>query len=294
MSEINQRNTLRSLVKSFYAAQKLRIQTGNRLVANIRVRLGQDPGAKTEEMTPEGQKLLNSLMAEYKRITDGLIRPTSRSIAKAIEVQKGVITDPFEYELVGYYNRLLESEEHLGRGIAGAVKHFPIWTEFLKGVKGVGPAMAAVLISELDPFKAQYVSSFWKYAGLDVAEDGKGRSKRKEHLIDVDYEKCSGGLSARKSITFNPFLKTKLIGVLGTCFLRAGAGPYRSIYAGYKHRLENHAIYKDDTKGHRHNMAVRYMCKMFLRDLWLEMRRIEGLPVTVDYCEGKLGIKHSA
>lgn len=287
------RGTLRAMVKSFYDAQKLRIETGNRIVANVRVKMGQDPGAKTEEITDEGQALLKTILFEYKRLTDGLIKPSSRSISKAIEVQKGVITDLFEYELIGYYSRLLDSEEQLGKGIAHAVKLFPIWDVFLKNVKGCGPAMAAVCISELDPHKARHISSYWKYAGLDVAGDGKGRSRKKEHLVEVDYTNKDGEASKRVGITFNPFLKTKLVGVLGSCFLRSG-GDYKLIYEGYKHRLECREEYKDDTKGHRHNMAIRYMIKMFLKDLWLEMRKIEGLPVTQDYAEAKLGLNHKS
>ncbi len=95
-------------------------------------------------------------------------------------------------------------------------------------------------------------------------------------------------------------MKTKLIGVLAASFLRAGDNPYSKIYRDYKHRLENNPKYlevKDPVenkgrKGHRHAMALRYMIKMFLLDLYTNWRRIEGLPVTVPYHEGKLGMKH--
>jgi len=285
---------LRALVRSFYDAQKLRVEAGNRLVANVRVRLGQEPGAKTEEMPEEGQKLLKELVLEYKRLTDSLTSKSNRAKVKAVEANKnGVILTAFEYELVGHYTRLLENEEELGKGIAYMVAEFPIWKEFLKDVKGVGPTMAAIIISELDPHKARHASSFWKYSGLDVAEDGRGRSRRSEHLVDVTYTDKSGKEQTRKSITFNPFLKTKLIGVLGSSFLRA-ASPYKLIYSGYKNRLENHAVYKDVSKGHRHNMAMRYMVKMFLVDLYVKWRELEGLPVTPPYAEAKLGLKHGA
>jgi hypothetical protein len=163
----------------------------------------------------------------------------------------------------------------------------------LKDVRGCGPLMAAVIISEIDPHKAKYVSSFWKYAGLDVAEDGNGRSRKKEHLVEVEYVNKDGELSKRQSITFNPFLKTKLVGVLGTSFIRSG-GKYAEIYYDYKNRLENHPVHKDKTKLHKHNMAIRYMIKMFLKDLYIAWRKLEGLPVLPDYAEGKLGIIHSS
>ena len=286
--------TLRAMVKSFYDAQKLRMMTGNRLVANVRVRLGQDPGTKADDtMNREGQKLLKEMVEEHKRVTDGLVSKTAKGRIQEIEEQKGVIADIFEFELTGHYLRLLSDEEQLEKIIAKMVKTFPIWDLFLEGVKGCGPLMAAVIISELDPYKARHVSSFWRYAGLDVADDGKGRSRKGEHLQDVEYVDKEGEIKTKKGITFNPFLKTKLVGVLGGSFIKCGS-PYRQIYDGYKHRLECHPAYKDVSKGHRHNMANRYMIKMFLKDLWLAWREIEGLPVTPDYAEAKLSLKHGA
>jgi len=288
---MSNKNTLKSLMQSFYDAQKLRIQTGNRLVANIRVRLGQEPGRPTEELNEQGKQLLGEALQQYKRVTDGLSTNRFQEKVKAIAVSDGIMADVYEYELCRFYAKHLESEESMGSSIAKMVETFPIWDSFLKGVRGCGPLMAAVCISELDPHKAKYASSFWKYAGLDVGPDGRGRSKRSEHLIKVTYTTRKGEEAERLSITYNPFLKTKLMGVLGTSFLRS-ASPYRAIYDGYKHRLENHETYKDVSKGHRHNMSMRYMVKLFLRDLWVAMREVEGLPVYSGYDEAKLGLVH--
>lgn len=287
------RVTLRAMTKSLYDAQKIRIQTGNRLVANVRVRLGQAPGTKTENMPEEGQELLEQLMAEYKRITDALTDISVQKKVAAIARHQGIIADVFEYDLTGHYVQLLTNEEGLRASITKLVQTFPIWEHFLKGVRGCGPLMAAVLISELDPHEAPHVSSFWKYAGLDVAPDGKGRSRREEHLVEVTYTNKKGEVVTRKSITFNPFLKTKLLGVLATNFLRLGS-PYREFYDNYKHRLETGPQYADLTKSHKHNRAMRYMIKMFLKDLWVAMRQVEGLPVEPDYAEAKLGLRHTA
>jgi hypothetical protein len=285
-----QKESLRALVRSFYDMQKLRIMAGNRLVANVRVRLGQEPGTLTEDMDQEAKDLLDRLAATYRRITDGLSRLDSRAIVKALATADGVIADVFEFELTRYYLTMLRDEEELGRSIARLVAEFRIWKEFLEDVRGCGPITSAVVISELDPHKARHISSFWKYAGLDVSE-GKGRSRKAEHLVDVEYTTSDGEQATRKSITFNPFLKTKLVGVLASSFLRS-ASPYREYYDNYKTRLENRPDLAEESKGHRHNMAMRYMVKMFLKDLWLAWRVIEGLPVEPDYAEAKLGIRH--
>jgi hypothetical protein len=84
------------------------------------------------------------------------------------------------------------------------------------------------------------------------------------------------------------------MGVLASSFLRVGENPYGTIYANYKHRLEHHEKHKEKSKGHRHNMAMRYMIKRFLCDLYVHWRTLEGLPVSLEYHEGKLGHKHAA
>jgi len=128
-----------------------------------------------------------------------------------------VISTYSELCLISQYADLLEHEEQHFRRLGNILEDVPIYREFLKDVKGVGPAMAGVMISEIDIHAARYASSLWAYAGLDVASDGRGRSRRKEHLVMREYTDKDGEVKERASITFNPFLKTKLVGVLGTC-----------------------------------------------------------------------------
>ncbi|WP_371380860.1 transposase [Sporomusa aerivorans] len=286
---------MRSLTKSFYDCQQLRIEIGNRICQNVRIKLGQTPGTKTEEMDIDAQKLLKSLTDDYKRLSDALTSSTNRAKAKLIKDHPGVITDQFEFELVGCYVDMLEKESILEKNIANMLKAFPIYTAFLQQVRGCGPLMSAVIISELDPHKANSISAFWKYAGLDVVvnEDGttEGRSKKAHHLVEQTYLDKDGKEQIKKGITFNPFLKTKLVGVLGSSFIKLRS-PYRDLYDGQKQRLECDPRTAELTKLHKHNRAVRFMIKIFLKELWLKWRELEGLEIRPDYAEEKLGIKH--
>jgi len=199
-----------------------------------------------------------------------------------------------ELVLIDQYFTLERDETKHFRQLGKVLDEYKIYTHFLKGVKGIGPAMAGVIVSEIDIEKAKYSSSIWKYAGLDVAQDGKGRSRKKEHLIDTEYTNKDGEVKTKKGISFNPFLKTKLVGVLGSSFLRAGVkdNPYRAVYDNYKDRLNNTPDHDDKSKGHKHNMSIRYMVKMFIIDLYKVWRKIEGLEVHAPYSEAKLGLKH--
>jgi hypothetical protein len=279
---------LRIYVKSLYDLQKLRIQTGNRVAINFRTKLGQEAGQELTEA--KAKQIINSIKVEYKRLTDGIVSLNDKGILKSLNEKQGVITNLVEFRLIQSYINLLHHEESGFRSIEKLLEDHAVWNEYLVKVKGIGLAMGAVIISELDPYKARHASSFWKYAGLDVAEDGKGRSRRPEHLIRVHYVDKKGNPAERNSITFSPFLKSKLLGVLGSSFLRASNDVFAPIYYQYKHRLVNHAVYKDVSDGHRHNMARRYMVKQFLVELWTTWRTLEGLPVDEPYYVAKLGM----
>lgn len=289
-----QNQIIRSAIRSMYDMQKLRIQNGNRITAAFRYKLGLE-SSQAEEENEEASNLLNELRAEFKRITDGVKR-----ITKNIKCDSPLITTRGELALIESYERQLEAEFIHEKAILDELSREPIYTNYLAGIRGCGTLMSGVILSEIDIHKCNSISALWAYAGLDVVvsqnEEGEtleeGRSRKKHHLKQKTYTNRDGETVETVGITFNPFLKTKLVGVLGSSFIKLG-GKYREIYDGYKHRLENHPKHKDKTKGHRHNMAVRYMVKEFLADLWTEWRTIEGLPVRSRYNEEKLGIVHS-
>lgn len=295
---------LKAVFSGFYDLQKMRIQAGNRIVANFKIRLGQEPSKPEDTMDREGKKILQKVRDTYKLMAD------AAKDMPAIGKFKGneVISTYAELTLAHIYESLLEQENQYFRPIKSMIHQYPIWNEFLKGVSGCGELMALVIIALIDIHEAKYPSSLWKYAGLDVAPDGAGRSRRSEHLEKRSYITRDGETKTKDSITFNPVLKTKLIGVLGPSFLRAGNQRYSKIYADYKNRLKNHPKYRDggtaprlsksgkklpSAKQHRHNMAIRYMVKIFLIDLYDAWRRLEKLPVSKPYHEAKLGIVHN-
>lgn len=285
--------SIRVFVRGAYDIQKLRIMSGNRIVAQFKARMGQSPGESEDVLPDEATKILANLREAYQRIADA--GGTLTKIAKT-GTGDAIIADLTEFALVQQYSRLLETEESHFAALKKIVEQQPIWTEFLLGVKGCGPAMAGVLISEVDIAKARYPSSLWKYAGLDVGPDGAGRSRRAEHLVEVEYTNRDGELATRKSITFNPFLKTKLMGVLAPSFLKCNS-PYREHYDNMKHRLTS-AQPADAKDGLRkiviHNRAARYMIKMFLIDYYKADRGLAGLPIAPSYHEAKLGHIHRA
>lgn len=287
---------LRASVRTLYDMQKLRIQSGNRIAAAFRVKVGLD-SSQAEKEDKNANKILDDLRREYKRITDGIKRITKNTKIKNAQL----ITSIGEVRLIESYEHQLKAEHIHEQMLQEYLNDQAIFTQFLDDVKGCGTKMSAVILSEIDIEKCNSISALWKYCGLDVVvktdkETGEikeeGRCRKAHHLEKKTYKNSDGETVETVGITFNPFLKTKLIGVLGSCLMKTG-GSYKEIYDNYKYRLENHPKHSEKTKGHRHNMAVRYMVKEFLADLWTNWRKLEQLPVRSRYSEEKLGITHS-
>jgi hypothetical protein len=338
-------NTLRAMVRGAYDLQQLRMQSGLRLCANFRARLKAvdldkpddprvdiDPDAVedvVEEVSEEDEaaaaerkkeekrkkKVIKIIKAEYKRLTDGITSKKGRVLMKKLDLTGSpIISTAAELALVESYLALEKQEAKQFRDLEGTLMEIPIYRNYLKDVVGVGPAMGGVLISYLDPRKARHASSFHKYAGLDV-DKGSGRSRREEHLVERTYRAKNGEMKTRMGVTYNPFLKTKLMGVLGPGFLRSKCPIRRKVYDDRKHRVTTDptrvkvtvAVWKklhkqlkagvgteEDlrrhwTPGRIHTDATRVMVKQFLTDLWVKWREQEGLSVTAPYRVAKMG-----
>ena len=93
----------------------------------------------------------------------------------------------------------------------------------------------------------------------------------------------------KKGITYNPKLKTKLMGVLTGCLLKAKDPTYSVIYYDQRMRYDNSNYYKNMSDARKNMMAQRYMIKEFLRAMWITWRKLEGLEVDEPYEVAKLG-----
>lgn len=317
-SNDSQKLLLRTLVENVYDAQSVRIAMGNRLVASLRdMGVVTDPAeekpkktrgkAKTspeeeedakDKQEKEDNKILVKVLDEFKLVSQIYADKFSSkgSITKALaEVgANGVyIKTELTYNMVSSFTQMAATEQRMIDICSKEVKKHPLWDAFFNDVRGCGPLMAAVCIAYLDPYKARWPSSFWKYCGLDVIVDENGSHGRTNHdFVMVQYINKKGEPAEKKSLGYNPVVKTKLVGVLGSSFLRAGKeGKYAKIYYDYKNRIVNRPDCADLRPVVIHKRSVRYAVKMFLKDLWYAWRELEGLPVGEDYATAKLGMR---
>lgn len=380
------KNQIRCLISNVYDLQKLRIAAGNRLVMSFYIQMGIEPSESPDSAEKEEKKMIDTLKKEYKRITDGVADSNVTIKRKIKELNEGddalrYIRNEIDYKLIQSYMLLLQSEEEAVKVLDKYVKAHPLFPAFFENIKGCGTLMSAVCIAYLDIRKARYVSSFYRYCGLDTVQDedkdgnklfltkdGRPRKVRQkmgylkdsgEHyfgavkatsdfdaegnqifltedgeqvfkfyitkLVDsievpvyedietleeyvgdvvfsehgrrmgdtemVEYIDKNGEVQLKRGITYNPVIKTKLMGVLTGCLLKAKDPTYSTIYYDYRKRLDSSAYHKNHSDGRKNMMAQRYMIKQFLRNLWTTWRELEGLEVNYPYEVEKLGHK---
>ena len=226
-------------------------------------------------------KILTRSYYDYQRERTALDGRIGRK--KNGEIKKGIPErdDEFLVQLMARREFIYTFETDLEKQVATIIHNTELWKVYLQEVKGCGEMMAAVIMSEFDIVKWENVSKGWSFAGLAPGKDRKEKGK-----------KCP----------YNQFLRAKLCGVLGSSFLKCNS-PYRSFYDDMKHRLaskdwgtdsKNPTDPKRPKAGHQHKAATRYMVKMFLKDLYVAWRTVEGLTVREPYQDEYLEHKHSA
>jgi hypothetical protein len=209
-----------------------------------------------------------------------------------------LISSYTELLLAASYMELHHQEKTHEARLACILEEFPIYNKFLADIKGCGILMSAVVISSLDPYRAKYPSSFVKYCGLDVVNEleegpdpaatipdraprtgavldeedlanqtlpGEGRGRYAHHMEPRWYTNKKGEREIRYSLTFNPWTKTKLVGVMSVCLTKAGVRKkdpvtkdpvppfaiteWGQIYMDYKNRLTHHQRYGTHNDG---------------------------------------------
>lgn len=241
------------------------------------------------------------------------------------QVRQGRLTEREAGILIEHVDKQLrEVEAGIKKDMTVALKNIPIYKQWFKKVKGVGPIIAGGMIGEIaDISRFKHISNLWSWAGVGM-HDGVADRLRKG-----------------KKATWNPHMKV-LCWKLGQSFVMTG-GWFRDRYDMYKREeiAENvpwtvpvdkegmkglkfvgyvgHSEYLDKIKetnitdqnikkivdecnrigvtqvsikridAHVDNRARRKPVKLFLSMMMMKWREIEGLPVEQPYSGQILG-----
>ena len=153
---------LGSLVRSRDDSQKLRIMLEGRVRLRVTVKCGECGHTERHDM----------LRGEIPKFEGKLSVKEACSECKKLALKVEGVEEPPSYHpaLEKALNDTYRIEKTLDDAIEAPVYESQLWKVGLKDVLGIGPIMAANLLTTFDPYKAEHVSGYWKYAGLHVIE----------------------------------------------------------------------------------------------------------------------------
>jgi hypothetical protein len=227
-------------------------------------------------------------------------------IAGAVEMEVKGKTKRYETFVI---DDILESATKIMINCGTAV---PVWP-WITGIKGLGAGSQAAkilaLIDDIERFDT--IAKLWRYAGYGLYEhyekdnkimapvrgkksEGKGEDRRIVEVVTDPDEDWTLTTARDRGITgyvlpFNKTLKSALY-VVGQGFIQQQTPFYTDIY--YAEKRKQRELHPDKVKvngrvdftdGHIDNRGRRKMIKEFLKNLWLEWRTAEGLPITEKY-----------
>lgn len=272
------RKYLRTLVRTMYDYQDMRIRTDNR------VRVKAD-GTPMQEST-----MADAQISEKDYSTIEYIRINTKSNEEKLmkEIEAIIEAEPL-------WTNFLSSVRGCGHKMAAVIMsefdiHRADTVSKMWQFAGLNPGMVRgkqviKITKKTDQSQIirKYINKEGKECGIILSDEMIRGDRRKEGFVSP----------------YNAFLRTKLCGVLADGMIKAQGKPGSvgksyalDYYYPYKARLEQEDGWKDESKGHRDRAAKRYMIKMFIQDLYQNWRTIEGLTVRVPYQEEYLNHKH--
>lgn len=229
---------------------------------------------------------IQSMASDRKNLTTG-------------EVLKCDLPDDRRADFLSVAKALKNDASKLESAMMRELRKIPVYTEFLAHVYGVGPVVSAYLIAEIDIRKTEKVSGLHRFAGLAVIN---GRLERP----------ARGQRNA-----YNQELRTRLYQAMSAMWKNAAkrtadaphgvTSKYLTIWTDYKHRMQ-HSVRFDaakntllnyDGEGVRkgarsviHSTGWHKAADVFIEDLYVVWRTLEGLNVWPSYHAAKLGYSH--
>jgi hypothetical protein len=260
-------------IQSYYDHQDLRIRSMNRIRAIIKARA-------------EGKSLREvEKKKDEKDFADKYADKKLPGILLRLKNEGKIAAEEYEYinNLLNVAKEEKKFEEKYKPLMMDWIGTVPIYQQYLKYIKGLGPVLSAGLIYYIDMTKVHHASSIWKYAGL-APVDG--------HTVKP--------MKGRR-INYNPDFRT-FCWKVGDSLLKKRTQPYRKIYDEEKKRvLEMHEnpnyteiIWDKEQKAwivgrckspplHAHRRAMRKMIKRFLADYYENWRKVNGQPPDEPY-----------
>lgn len=289
--------TIKNSVESVVGAQKVRGLPGRK--KGVPVPSDVDPRIELKRLVQQHKAWTRKAVAIQLMSSDRENRETKEIIPCDVPVDVRASMTAVSEALKREATRLESSMTRTLRGI-------PIYQRFLKNVFGCGPVVAAYLVADIDITKAEKISNLRRYCGLAV--------------IDGHLERRSGAPKAIGGTgTFNAEVRTRLYQMFSAMWKNAAkcgkTSKYMDVWRNYVHRIEHServinrgvdsagkwtgkivtgAGNTVSARGFAHSGGWHKAADVFIEDLYIVWRAIEGLPVWPSYYTAKLtaGYEH--
>lgn len=308
---------LRVIIESYYDILDQRVRTEHR-VRNY----AEHAGLIAIVGDKESERLRCAGIQNYKKaVRDAKKDPDG--FEPAFKIAK-VELDDWHQEMD---KSMSKQESYLKRLAMAEIREHPLWTGWLRDVKGIGPCLAGGILAWIDITKAKHVGNLWKYCGLAVSIDsyickqcGKEIPKERVPSIEERIEAGRGEEPARcpdcnailriyghadrrekgKMTGYNPKAKT-LAWKIGVSFVKQNAekSGYRRLYDQMREKVNAgtcNKIHRNDKKevipcfdAHKFAKAKRLTVKIFFAHVYKVWRGLLDLPVSDPFVFGMLG-----
>ena len=189
--------------------------------------------------------------------------------------------------------KLREEAKHLERAMLVQLRQIPVYVEFLSKVKGVGPVTAGYLAAMVRIDRSVKVSQLIRYCGFGTGRDGKSERREGAPKYAPDGSVTDG------TGTYNDELKIALVMCLKfmrmSCAKERATNRYLKRWDDAKHTaltIPNARLGRVMRDGEADDKGRRKATDLFLWDLYVMWRTLEGLPVWPDKYAAMRGVMH--
>lgn len=238
---------------------------------------------------------LRKLVNEHRFLTQSAVRisnmQTDKKIKATGELKKSTMPDDLRADYRAVVKRTRAAATALESRMLRELKQIPIYQKFLSWVYGCGPVVAAYLTANIRIERSVKISQLRRYCGNAVDMNGRleRRSAGPKYAPDGSLTGAEG--------TYNATLRTALWQMMTAAFKNSAkvlsdaphgvTSKYLDVWESTIHREWSAGREKGAFKKGRHKAT-----DVFLEDLYIAWRAIEGLEVWPSYYAAKLGYEH--
>jgi hypothetical protein len=171
-------------------------------------------------------------------------------------------------------------------GMLHELRKLDVYNLFLKQAFGFGPVVCAYLCAMVDIHRAEKPSQLIRYCGY-ACIDGKAERRQEGFAPRTG---ATGNPEARG--TYNAALKTRIWQAMGSLWKNAAKSGCTTKYLTRWQQVKARKLLQGQTKGKAHDAGRRAATDLFIYDLYLVWRAIEGLPSWVTWYDWTRGYEH--